>query len=558
MNFVKNIIFSYYTRQSVYKIIYYKINNLSVQLKIQKNCAKINFNSIIETIIYYLVPVQMIQKIIKIWLFFILFWQMWIAIAANVDHFEITVSPDKVAVWEALDMTIDVVDKDNNLVTDYEGTILIFSESDKEAEFPNSLEDNSYTFQVSDGGTVKFENAVKFNNKWKNDIHVYDLSDETNSVLWIAEVEVTEEIEEKKLDISILSPENWITIWSKEVTVSGTSKKNHQVKIILNNDEEILTTTNNSGIFEKTISGLPNGESIIKAYVLDSDWVEVWASEKVLITSDSTKPTLNSVKFSPEWELQPESDLLIEVYATKGLSEVQVILDEALNILKEDSPWLYKSDILTPKEPGEYEVEVILKDELGHITKQKADNKILVWEAEVELTAAPKPEPKPEKVKDVCKNGDYTWDVFDWECWEEPVVELNAPVDLGIRNLELVQLKTKSILTWDTLKDATSYEVYKKTEGWKLELIDTIKEARYEVNIVWDEISYEYFAVKALWKKEFIDTENKNEKIQKDIQWDLSDAVKIQTWPEMFIIIIVAFLISIWIFLFNRRKEIEL
>ncbi len=474
--------------------------------------------------------------------------------AANVDHFEVTVSPDKVAVWEALDMTIDVVDKDNNLVEDYEWTILIFSESDKEAQFPNSLEDNSYTFKKSDWWTVKFENAVKFTNKWKNDIHVYDLSDETNSILGIAEVEVTEEIEEQKLDINIISPENGITIGKKEITVSGSSKKNHQIKIVLNNDEEILTTTNNSGIFEKTISDLPDGESVIKAYVLDSDGIEVWASEKVLITSDSTKPILNSVKMIPEWEVQPESDILIEVYATKWLTQTQIVVDGWIYTLKEDTPWVYKWEILSPKNPWEYEVEVILKDELGHLGKEKSAEPILVWEAEVELTAAP--EPIEKKVKDICKNGDYTGDVFDGECWEEPIVELNAPVDLWIRNLKLVQLKTKSILTWDTLKDATSYEVYKKMEDGELELLETVNDAKYEIEIIGDNISYEYFAVKAIGKKEFTDAENGEETIIKDIEGDLSEAVKIQTGPEAIIIVCLALLLSIWVFIFNRRKSL--
>jgi len=54
----------------------------------------------------------------------------------------------------------------------------VFSESDTEAEFPNDLAENSYSFTVANEGSVKFENAVKFNNAGVQDIYVYDLNDE--------------------------------------------------------------------------------------------------------------------------------------------------------------------------------------------------------------------------------------------------------------------------------------------------------------------------------------------------------------------------------------------
>jgi len=37
-------------------------------------------------------------------------------------------------------------------------------------------------------------------------------------------------------------------------------------------------------------------------------------------------------------------------------------------------------------------------------------------------------------------------------------------MDLGIKDLKIVALKTKSVLTWLKLPDATKYEVYKKLE----------------------------------------------------------------------------------------------
>jgi len=43
-------------------------------------------------------------------------------------------------------LTINAVDKNGEIVTDYTGDILVFSESDPKAEFPNDLAENSYSF----------------------------------------------------------------------------------------------------------------------------------------------------------------------------------------------------------------------------------------------------------------------------------------------------------------------------------------------------------------------------------------------------------------------------
>jgi hypothetical protein len=45
---------------------------------------------------------------------------------------------------------IEAADKNDVTVKDYNGTILIFSESDGNAELPSALDQNTYTFMTSD------------------------------------------------------------------------------------------------------------------------------------------------------------------------------------------------------------------------------------------------------------------------------------------------------------------------------------------------------------------------------------------------------------------------
>ena len=105
------------------------------------------------------------------------------------DHFEVVLGKTEAKVWEALDITISAVDKNSEIIIDYTGDILVFSESDAEAEFPNDLSENSYTFTIANEGSVKFENAVRFNNSGKQDVYVYDLSDE--KILGVAEIDIS-------------------------------------------------------------------------------------------------------------------------------------------------------------------------------------------------------------------------------------------------------------------------------------------------------------------------------------------------------------------------------
>ncbi|MDR2640579.1 MAG: hypothetical protein LBC61_04640 [Candidatus Peribacteria bacterium] len=61
-------------------------------------------------------------------------------------------------------------------------------------------------------------------------------------------------------------------------------------------------------------------------------------------------------------------------------------------------------------------------------------------------------------------------------------------------------MKSKSILTWDKLEDAKSYNVYKKAENGNLEFITNVTEPIFEVlvDMTKEEIIYEYFAIKAV------------------------------------------------------------
>lgn len=440
------------------------------------------------------------------------------AMAATVDHFNLTVSPESAKIWEAFDLTIEAMDKSDSVVKNYEWWVLILSQTDPEAEFPSVLKDNSYIFKKSDEWKVKFENAIKFKKAWTQKIEVYDINEE--SVVWQVEVKITAD-SLAKADIEILSPEDGLTIWENKVKLTWKTKKNFQVKLFLNSKEVASLNSNDDWSFEKEITDLQDWENVLSAKILDADNNVIWESKSVKIKVSSNVPKIKSVKIVPNKDVEPESKLNAEVIANKWLSEVSLLINDVIFKMEEKWEWVYRWIVIAPKDAWDYRVDWILKDDMWHVIKE-------LW---VETVSVKLPELK-------------SWDINVWQNPNSEDIPKNSAKDLKITWLRLVELKTKSILTWDKLKDAIKYNVYKKLENGDLELITTVDEPKFELDINLKEknVTYDYFYVKAVAKTESWET----------YEWDLSDATKIQTWPEVYILVILSILL--WGFVLYKKK----
>lgn len=455
------------------------------------------------------------KKFLKLLVLFTVFW-INSALAAAVDHFEVTLSKEEVAVNEALDITIEAVDKNWNTVKDYDWTILILSETDPKAELPKEIKDNSYTFKESDQWKIKFENALKFKATWNQELNIYDLADE--EIMWVWEVNVTWSNVSKNLDIEILSPEDWLILWKNELSVSWETEKNHQVIIKINWKEAIKTVSNDEWTFEEKIENLENWDILISASVLDADNKEVWTSKEVKITIDAKNPEYKSIRTLPSDKVDAESELSVEVLAEKWLKEVSVVIDDTIVKLTEKSDGLYVWTTNAPKEPGVYDVDVNLVNDMWNKTKKVQAMKLTVNAVDLNSAA------------------------------EQVTVTVNNEVKkiYKITNLQLTKLKTKSILTWDKIIEAQSYNIYKQLDSNKLELVDNTKDPRYEVNIVWDKITYDYFVVEPVVKTESWEI----------LKWELSEATKIQTGPKEILILLILSMILWFVVMTIKRRSI--
>ena len=454
---------------------------------------------------------------------------VWSAFAATaVDHFEVELSPKSVKVWEALDLTIKAVDKNNAVVTDYKWTVLIFSQSNPDASMPIILKDSTYTFKDSDQWVVKFENWVKFTKAWKQEINIFDFENE--KIFGKDEATISDAWTTWTSEISFISPEDWLTIWEAKVKVSGSTVKNHKVKLIVNWTENFDLTSNNEWIFEKEVDKLKDWENTFKAQVMDAKGTVIWETKEIKVKVESNGLSIKSLKLIPE-EVFTEWAYAIELISSTWLKEVSVVINDSVINLKEDWEWIYKWNSFAPKKAWNYKVDVNLVNDMWHKL-----NELWVATLKVKELNAPLKEEKKEEVS--------TWKTEEPTTQEPTKTKSRERDSLKITWLKLVELKTKSILTWDRLEKAKSYNIYKKNPSGWLDFIVTVKDPSFEVIIEWDKVKYEDFYVRANGQDE-----------DWEYEWLLSDPTKIKTWPEMLIILLVSlFFAGLFLFLKWRKK----
>ncbi|MCH8518403.1 hypothetical protein LAT59_01375 [Candidatus Gracilibacteria bacterium] len=446
--------------------------------------------------------------------------------SASVDRFEVELNFDTAQIGEALDITITAVDRNGETVTNYLGDILVFSESDPGAEFPSVLSENSYKYIPANEGSVKFENAVIFRRAGTQNIYVYDLNQET--VMGLAEVEITDVEVNRNEDIDILSPETGITLGRDNITVSGRTQKNHQINIKVNGTRNISTTSNDDGIFEINVENLNQGENTFQAQILDSSNNVIGESSIVRVQINSIAPEFRNINITPTGEVEAESEINIEVISNTGLRQVNVLINDVITQLSEIRDGRYTGRSFAPSTAGVYPVTVILSNEFNIETREENAAELIVRE-KVELNAAPEEEDRI--IEEIGIRGTPQ--------------ERASDLDLRIRNIRVTELKERSIITWDPVPDAESYNVYKRINERQVELIANVQETRYEIPIVGQELTYEEFAIKALGRTQTGTL----------VQGDLSDMTKVQTGPTLyFTLLIIAVLLSGGIFFLKSRK----
>ena len=124
----------------------------------------------------------------------------------------------------------------------------------------------------------------------------------------------------------------------------------------------------------------------------------------------------------------------------------------------------------------------------------------------------------------------------------EPIVATIGKDSCTIGNVAGLIVKTdedKSVISWEALTGATSYNIYKVSAAGDYALFQNTKEPTYTINLAKGDIVYENFVVKAKCDEV---TESK----------EYSSMSKVQTWPGTVAVLVILSAIG-WAFLMRRR-----
>ncbi|EKE26869.1 MAG: hypothetical protein ACD_4C00135G0008 [uncultured bacterium (gcode 4)] len=519
------------------------------------------------------------------------------------DHFEITTNPASVKAWEAIDLTVKVVDSSWSPVKDYDGTIYITVDNDTKATVPYS---DWYTFVPADLWAKTFSKGLSFTKEGSMKVVVMDIDNE--NLEWSVDVNVwggsSSTAASTKWELTITSPDNWVTIAEWKITVAWNSKKNSKIQYFLNGKKVFEDQTENDWNFTYEMSWLDQNENIIVVKILDWNDSVIAESEKISVKLEWNWPVLNDVTVK-EWKEVPAwSEINISVISDPELQEATASIWDFNQTLTEEAAWTYVWKLKVPAQAWDYQINLSLKSKLGKVTTKNnafsiktieanifKDIKTVIWDKKVTFTFDLTQE-KPEVAKFKFKYGTWseslTTEVVTFErekiknaswslSWYIPNLEINKyyfqiyaldkedkeiswiksdviDVDLSLSSawkcmisniswIKVTKVWDVSELTWNIAPEAISYNVYQKWADWKFSLIENVKSNKYWINISWDKVKYDDFAVKwVCWE-----WDNSNESPE------YSEVTKVQTWPTQILAILWISLI-LGLFYIKRKK----
>lgn len=125
----------------------------------------------------------------------------------------------------------------------------------------------------------------------------------------------------------------------------------------------------------------------------------------------------------------------------------------------------------------------------------------------------------------------------------EADIALNSAGTCSIANvsgLKVAKSEDQSVLSWDSIPEALSYNVYKKDASGAYVLVENVKVTSYTVHLAKDAVKYEDFAVKAVCSDAATESA------------DYAEATKVQTGPAQ-VIALLSLALGIGFFITRRR-----
>ena len=150
-------------------------------------------------------------------------------------------------------------------------------------------------------------------------------------------------------NVTIITPENDTKITGDMLMVSGKTRKNSKITLILNGQDVGTVVSDDSGIFTKNLTGLTQENNILVANLIDGTNTIVASSPEIRFGRIANTTSIYGVVILPSATVEPSSPIEIIVDATPDLSEVTVSLDGSVLTASEDTTGKYSIKTVAPQ-----------------------------------------------------------------------------------------------------------------------------------------------------------------------------------------------------------------
>ena len=210
---------------------------------------------------------------------------IWFTLSWDLAGFSVSVNPSAVKMWEPVDLTIKALDSNWDVLTDYNGYIVI-TVTDKDG---NDIEPSNYTvpndwtyeFNEEDQWVKKFTKWLIISQVWDFYVQVQDFD---GWKTWQASIKVVNaNALPSAWKVKVVTPAENEIITSESMTVAWEAKnyKNSKIKVLIDNKEVAEDLVDNNWNFQVTIAWTQNWKHVLKVDVLDLDWKVVAKSDDI-------------------------------------------------------------------------------------------------------------------------------------------------------------------------------------------------------------------------------------------------------------------------------------
>ena len=289
-------------------------------------------------------------------------------IIAGIENprFEFIDFPETVSTFEEITFTLNALNIDKQLDTNYLGEIAFEVLEDQNATVPSN-----FVFTEDSAGSHQFNTSIRFSQTGEQILRVFDINDETIEAaikVQVAEIQVQEDLSV----INISSPLPGVSN-NNRVTFTGTTDVGVEVLIIESDALFDTTSSDENGDFSFTTSPLADGDYKFKVQTDNAE------SEVINITIDSISANLTDSNISPESPISGEQFDLSLTFDSEVNSASVIINGVQTNLSASDnSKKRFSASILAPLLPDEYNVSVVIVDMLGTSNSFQLDNSIIV------------------------------------------------------------------------------------------------------------------------------------------------------------------------------------